>query len=211
MYKMIVYLLVAFARSATKQSDSFSVVGPTTYLPLDLRRITEAIDAGDHDLLGLLDLSASFDTVDHDLLAERLSRTYGSARPRLIGIAPTCISVIANRRSSSMGSSQLSTLSAVASIRARCSGRCCPCSTLLTWVSLLPVSAYHPTSTLMNLSFKRGNLHQQLYSSGVEWSLVLSGYPNGCIRSNRLRLNPEKTDFLWCETRRRVFTLTPLI
>src|SRR6218665_1437725 len=110
MYKMIVYLLVAFARSATKQSDFFSVVGPTTYLPLDLRRITEAIDAGDHGLLGLLNLSASFDTVDHDFLAERLSRTYGSARPRLIGIAPTCISVIANRRSSSMGSSQLSTL-----------------------------------------------------------------------------------------------------
>jgi len=75
MYKIIVYLLVAFARSATKQSDSFSVVGPTTYLPLHLRRITEAIDAGDHTLLGLLDLSVSFDTVDHDFLAERLSRT----------------------------------------------------------------------------------------------------------------------------------------
>src|SRR6218665_3980322 len=74
---MIVYLLIAFARSATKQSDSFSVVGPTTYLPLDLRHITQAIDAGDHALLGLLDLSASFDTVDHDFLAERLSRTYG--------------------------------------------------------------------------------------------------------------------------------------
>src|SRR6218665_1769966 len=133
-------------------------------------------------MLGLLDLSASFDTVHHDLLAERLSRTYGSARPRLIGIAP--ISVIANRRSSSMGSSQLSTPSAVASTTAPCSGRCCPCSTLLTWVSLLPVSAYHPTSTLMNLSFKRGNLHQQLYSSGVEWSLVLSGYPNGCMRTH---------------------------
>src|SRR6218665_3899078 len=98
MYKMIVYLLVAYARSATKQSDFFSVVGPTTYLPLDLRRITEAIDAGDNGLLGLLNLSASFDTVDHDFMAEGLSRTDGSARPRLIGIAP--ISVIANRRSS---------------------------------------------------------------------------------------------------------------
>src|SRR6218665_3959556 len=67
-----------------------------------------------------------------------------------------------------------------------CSGRCCSCSTLPTWVSLLPVSAYHPTSTLMTLSFTRGDLHQQLHTSGLEWSLVLSGWPNGCMRSNRM-------------------------
>ena len=36
--------------------------------------LTEAIDAGDH---ALLDLSTTFDKMDHDVLAERLSKTYG--------------------------------------------------------------------------------------------------------------------------------------
>ena len=38
--------------------------------------LIEAIDAGDHALLGLLDLLAAFDTIDHDVLVERLARTY---------------------------------------------------------------------------------------------------------------------------------------
>jgi len=37
----------------------------------------ETNDAGDHALLGLLDFLAAFDTVDHDVLVERLARTYG--------------------------------------------------------------------------------------------------------------------------------------
>ena len=42
--------------------------------------LIEAIDAGDHalhDLQPQLDLSASFDTVDHDVLVVRLARTCG--------------------------------------------------------------------------------------------------------------------------------------
>src|SRR6218665_2426534 len=42
-----------------------------------LKVVTDLIDAGDHALLGLLDLSAAFDTVDHEVLVERLARTYG--------------------------------------------------------------------------------------------------------------------------------------
>src|SRR6218665_3116711 len=97
----------------------------------------------------------------------------GPARPRLIGFGP--ISATADRQSSTTGSFQPSALSAVASLRAPCSGRCCSCSTSPTWVRLLRVSAYHLTFTPMTLSFTRGALHQQFHSSGVVWSLVLSG------------------------------------
>src|SRR6218665_3690122 len=47
-------------------------------------------------------------------------------------------------------------LFAVTSLRAPYLGRCCSCSTPPTWVSLLPVSAYHPTSMPTTLSFTRG-------------------------------------------------------
>ena len=39
--------------------------------------LIEAMDQGNHVLLGLLNLSAAFDTVDQDILIERLSRSYG--------------------------------------------------------------------------------------------------------------------------------------
>ena len=39
--------------------------------------LIESMDQGNHVLLGLLDLSAAFDTADQDILIERLSRSYG--------------------------------------------------------------------------------------------------------------------------------------
>src|SRR6218665_4049601 len=68
---------------------------------------------------------------------------------------------------------------------------CCSCSTPPTWVSLLPVSACHPTSMPTILSFTRGGppstVAQQRHRMelGIEWIAEW-------MRSNRLCLNPEK-------------------
>jgi len=48
----------------------------TALLKVDTH-LFEAIDAGDHVLLGLLHLLAAFDIVDHDVLVECLARTCG--------------------------------------------------------------------------------------------------------------------------------------
>src|SRR6218665_317572 len=101
-----------------------------------------------------------------------------SVRPRFISFAP--ISTIADRLSSSTGSFQPSAFSAVASLRAPCSGRCCSYSTPPTWMSLLPVGL----SSHFYADDSRGGLRRQLQSSGVEWSLVLSGLSNECVATD---------------------------
>ena len=42
-----------------------------------LSDILQAVDRGDVAVLVLLDLSAAFDTVDHEVLLQRLSETFG--------------------------------------------------------------------------------------------------------------------------------------
>src|SRR6218665_2498144 len=64
--------------SPVHESAYWKYLSTETALLKVVTDLTEAIDAGAHALLGLLDLSAAFDTVDHDFLAERLSKTYGT-------------------------------------------------------------------------------------------------------------------------------------
>src|SRR6218665_3117899 len=143
----------------------------------DLKVMTEAIDAGDHALLGLLNLSieraAAFDTVDHDVLAERLSRTYGIRSTALDWLR----SYLCDRRQTILFDGVFSTIRSL-SCGVPQSSVLGPLLFLLYTADLGELAASLGLSSHFHADDSQlctWGLPQQLYSSGIEWSLVLSG------------------------------------
>src|SRR6218665_1327566 len=166
--------------------------------------LTEAIDAGDHALLGLLDLSAAFDTVDHDVLAATLSKTYGIHSTALDWLR----SYLCDRRQTILFDGVFST------VRYLCCG--VPQGSVLgPLLFLLYTADLGELAASLGLSSHFYADDSQLYTWGPPSTVAQQrrrmelGIERIAewIRSNRLRLNPEKTDFLWCATRRRCMNL----
>ena len=156
--------------------------------------LTEAIDDGDHALLGvpdLSDLSAAFDTVDRDVLAERLSKTYEIHSTALDWLG----SYLCDCRQTILFDGVFSTVSSL----------CCGVpqgSVLGPLLFLLYTADLGELAASLGLSshfYADDSLHvgppstvaQQRHRMELgierlaEW-----------VRSNRLRFKPEKTDFL---------------
>lgn len=167
--------------------------------------LIEAMDSGNHVLLGLLDLSAAFDTVDQDILIERLSRSYGVQSTALNWFR----SYLANRKQSVQFNGQKS------SVRNLRFG--VPQGSVLG-----PLLFLLYTADLGKLAESCG-LSSHFYADDSQ--LYASGRPSASeevrqrmklgiekiarwMESNRLRMNPSKTDFLWCATRRRCHQLS---
>jgi len=89
-----------------------------------LSDIFTATDQGSIGLLGLLDMSAAFDTVDHEILLLRLESSFGISGTAL---AYGCVRsyLVGLNKSSSMVANHYSTLSLLAFLRVVCSGRSC--------------------------------------------------------------------------------------
>ena len=165
-----------------------------------LSDILLAVDRGDLAALVLLDLSAAFDTVDHAILLQRLESSFGIADVVLDWF-----------RSYLSGRTQF----------VRCGGLRSSAVPLICGVPqgsvLGPVLFILYVADLAALIQKHDlSPHQyaddtQIYGSCSpshvdEFSTKVSGCVNdvaGWMQSNRLQLNPEKTEFLWCSTCRR--------
>jgi len=151
-------------------------------------------------LLGLLDLSAAFDTVDHEVLVERLARTYGLRSTALDWLR----SYLLDRRQSVFYDGVSS------SVRRLVCG--VPQGSVLgPLLFLLYTADVGELAASLGLSSHFYADDSQLYtwghpsSDGLQKRRMELGVERIAewMRSNRLCLNSEKTEFLWCATGRR--------
>jgi hypothetical protein len=179
----------------------FSTETATAKVPSDL---LDAVDRGDTALLALLDLSAAFDTVDHDVLLERLSRSFGVSGDALEWF-----------RSYLSGRSQY----------VRCGGDISDVADVICGVPqgsvLGPILFILYTADLASIVAAFGlSMHQyaddsQIYGScHTDSTFALSESVALCtsavafwMRCNRLQLNAGKTDVMWCASTRRASRL----
>ena len=156
--------------------------------------------------LALFDLSAAFDTVDHSILLQRLQSSYG-----FDGLALQWFRSYLTGRTQAVrrGSQQSATTSVVCGI---------PQGSVLG-----PIMFIMYTPDLVKL-IERHGLSPHLFADDTQvygrcspgGMSDLAARISACaddilswMQSNRLQLNADKTDLIWCATSRRVHRLQP--
>lgn len=161
----------------------------------------DAIDKGDYTLLCLLDMSAAFDTVDHIILLERLQKQYG-----LCGLALQWIQSYLHDRSQTViyrsGKSQASAVK-IGVPQGSVLG---PLLFQLYTADIQNIIQAH--NLLAHVYADDNQVYFHAAKSEIDKYLdTLSACINDIsnwMASNRLRLNPDKTEAIWFSSSRRV-------
>ena len=156
--------------------------------------IMSAADRGEVTLLGLLDMSAAFDTVDHDILLHRLEESFGFAG-----------SVLNWLRSFLRGRTQQVVFNGLASTVAEVTSGVPQGSVLEPLLFLLYTADIPVIASEHGLGIHCYADDGQLYVFGkanCADKLVLKvttciGVVDAWMSSNRLKLNSDKTQFIW--------------
>jgi hypothetical protein len=169
-----------------------------------LSDIYGAIDRTQLTLLALFDVSAAFDTVDHEILLERLSVTFG-----LSGAFYKWIDSFLRERSLCVvhGSSRSSWVPAQYGLpQGSVLG---PILYIIYTSGLATLLTAHAVSGQQYADDVQAYAHC-LPSNAIEAVRIMSGTLDALetwMSSNRLRLNPSKTKFIWLGTRQQLAKL----
>ena len=154
--------------------------------------ILDAADLGQVTLLGLLDLSAAFDTVDHDILLTRLQVSYGVKGSALAWIA----SFIQHRSQSVNFHGQHSTRKQQGSVLG-------PLLFILYTSDVISIATSHGVGAHSYADDSQLYLHCPSTDQSTAASRLAECIESveRWMRSNRLKLNSDKTQFMWLGSR----------
>jgi exonuclease III len=184
----------------SRQSAYRSCHSTETALAKVLSDILTAIDSGDISLLALLDLSAAFDTVDHDTLLQRLNKSYGLTSTALSWFS----SYLFGRKQSVRcnGESSLESLMTCGVPQGSVLG---PILFLLYTADVPSLIQHHHMDS--HLYADDTQIYSHCHPTQVT---ILHNKTEQCItevaewmRQNRLQLNASKTEFIWFSSSRR--------
>ena len=199
--RQLIAYLVAINLMPKLQSGFRSGHSTETTILRVLSDIYSSIDQGQVVLLALLDVSVAFDTVDHDILLERLSKSFGIA-----GSAHHWIrSFLTSRTQTVYVGASTSTAAPVRWGVPQGSDL----GPLLYVLYTADVAGIVTSCGLgVHLYADDTQLHGSCLASDAEMLSRLVLRSIEAVRlwmaSNRLRLNPDKTQFLWFGTRQQL-------
>lgn len=162
-----------------------------------LSDIFSACDRGELTLLGMLDLSAAFDTVDHDILLHRLSETYGIRGRALHWFASFVLG-----RSSNTSFADKSSSSSDIKCGVPQGSVLGPVLFILYTADVIEIARHWGFGVLSYADDSQLNFHAKPGNCSLQ-SARLSQCINDIERwlsANRLKMNPDKSQFIWFGT-----------